>query len=109
MAEQVKPAVAYFEQLRRERATSKSRAGLLPEARQINITPRRLLTNTFEEIVILFKLEGANADIMPSGRLLYLDGVQRTNLPQAFGERSHGNHPGPSPGPPCGGVGWGDQ
>ena len=69
MAEQVKPAVAYFEQLRSERAPSYSRAVLLPEARQINIPPRRQQTKIFDEILILFKLQGANADIMPRGRL----------------------------------------
>ena len=73
MAEQVKPAVAYFEQLRSERAPSYSRAVLLPEARQINIPQRRQQTKIFDEILILFKLQGANADIMPRGRLLYID------------------------------------
>ena len=65
--EQVKPAVAHFEQLKSERSTPNSRAGLLPEARQININPRRLRTKTFEESILLFKLEGANTDIMPRG------------------------------------------
>ena len=86
MAEQIKPAVAYIEQLRGERATSNSRAGLLPEARQINIPPRRLRTKTLEDNLTIFKLVGANADVVPRGRLLHLDGAQRTNLPPAFDE-----------------------
>ena len=85
MAEQVKSALAYFEQLRSERDPPNSRAGLLPEAIHIHIPPHRLRTKTFVEIVILFKLEGTNAGIMPRARALYLSGVQSTNLPQAFG------------------------
>ena len=56
MAEQVKPAVAHIEQLRSERAPPNIRAGLLPEARQININTPRLRIKIFEEIVIIFKL-----------------------------------------------------
>ena len=82
MAEKVKSAVAYLEHLRSGRAPTNSRAGLLPDARQIDITTRRLRTKTFEEVVILFKLEGANADIMTTGRPLYLSGVQLTIIPR---------------------------
>ena len=54
-AEQVKPEVAFFEQLIIERAKPNSHAGLLPEAHQIDITPRRLRTKTFDGIVWIGK------------------------------------------------------
>ena len=91
MENQIHPAVAFFESLNADRAPPDSRSCLLPEARRIEVQPRRLLTRTFGKIVTFFRLDGINAQVMPKSRANYLEIVGLTNLPPAYEEKRPGN------------------